>query len=72
MTIMIYLNDDFEEGSTNFLWSYTGGRKDETIAAELSRGYDTVYRLKPKTGTSFGFVAAWRSPAEIITTHRLS
>jgi hypothetical protein len=30
-TIMLYLNDEFEDGTTNFLHSHTGGRIDETI-----------------------------------------
>jgi hypothetical protein len=50
MTIMVYLNDQFEGGSTNFLRSHTGGRKDETISEELARGYEVAYELKPKPG----------------------
>lgn len=71
LTIMLYLSDDFDGGTTNFLRSHTGGRIDETIQVpsllnatfgnsssllvnvtqeELSRGYDVVYRLRPKPG----------------------
>lgn len=49
-TIMLYLNDEFEDGTTNFLHSHTGGRIDETIDEELKRGYDVVYKLRPKPG----------------------
>lgn len=34
-TIMLYLNDEFEDGTTNFLHSHTGGRRDETIDVPL-------------------------------------
>ncbi len=34
-TIMLYLNDEFEDGTTNFLHSHTGGRIDETIDVPL-------------------------------------
>lgn len=53
-TCMIYLNEDFEDGTINFLTS-GGSRMDETIAEELKRGYSTSYRLKPKTGMAVIF-----------------
>lgn len=46
-TCMIYLNEDFEDGTTNFLTS-SASRMDEIIAEELKRGYSTSYQLQPK------------------------
>lgn len=52
---MIYLNDNFKSGTTNFLKSKTGPRIDETIKEELKRGYSLEYSFKPKTGTALLF-----------------
>ena len=55
-TCMIYLNEEFEQGTTNFLKSATGGRSDETVKQELERGpCSVVYELRPKTGMAIVF-----------------
>ncbi len=53
-TCMVYLNDDFEGGRTDFLQS-TGSRMDETIEQELARGYKKTYSLQPKAGMAVIF-----------------
>jgi hypothetical protein len=49
LTCMLYLNDDFVGGTTNFM-SSTGCRMDETIKEEMERGYTVDFKLDPKPG----------------------
>jgi len=54
LTCMVYLNDEYSGGTTNFLKS-NGPKIDELIEEELSRGYQTIYKLIPKTGLAVIF-----------------
>ncbi|KAG2378120.1 hypothetical protein C9374_008742 [Naegleria lovaniensis] len=49
-TIIIYLNDDFPDGTTDFLRAHQPATMGELVREELERGYTSEFSLKPKKG----------------------
>jgi hypothetical protein len=54
-TIIIYLNNEFENGNTIFHEAKRQRVPGETVKEELADGYDTYYDYKPVTGSAIIF-----------------
>lgn len=51
LTLLIYLNDDFQKGETIFLKSHNRRNKNQLVSDELENGFHERYRFEPKTGS---------------------
>jgi hypothetical protein len=51
LTLLIYINDDFEGGDTVFYDTYGTRTREDLVDDELKRGYTERFRYKPKTGS---------------------
>ncbi|KAL9646430.1 hypothetical protein ABK040_006428 [Willaertia magna] len=49
-TMLIYLNDDFEGGTTDFLTAHEPGVMGELVREEIARGMSKEFSLQPKKG----------------------
>lgn len=51
LSILIYLNDDFEGGNTIFYKAHGKREKNDLVSDELERGFDIRLKFKPKVGS---------------------
>jgi hypothetical protein len=54
-TIIIYLNNDFEGGETQFVKPHSDRLIGQTVNKELENGYDIICSIKPITGSAVIF-----------------
>ena len=55
LTILIYLNEDFDHGETIFLKSHNKRQKGQIVSEELANGYHERFKYKPVTGSALIF-----------------